>query len=59
MSMDYSPSDPGISVCGEGIQVEKCTRNVFVGSACSHESPPLWVSLSQASRDVCLAAFFT
>lgn len=59
MSVDYCPSDPGISVCGEGVQVEKCTLDVFAGRARSQESPPLWVSVPHASREVCLAAFFT
>ena len=60
MVVDYSPSDLWISVCGEGIQVEKkCNITVFEGSTCSFTPPQLQVSLSQASYDVCFAAYLT
>lgn len=57
MSVDYSPSDPWISVCvGRASKWKKCHINVFEGNACSFAPPQLWVS-SSASRDACHAAY--
>lgn len=53
------PQIHGLVCVGRALKWKKCTIDVFVGIACSLIPPQFLVSLSQASHDGCLAAFFT